>query len=381
LKDGSKHYHTSLWVELADGTRKQIWKTFDKRKDADSYLDGKSKENREDGFFAPVKMTFEAFAREWLRKYPINAALKPSTLSAYNCVIEKHLIPFFGQMQLGQIKPVIIEKDFKCVLQATLSGKSQRNILLVLQRMFRSAAQWEYIRMSPFQVKDRINLPVAKKEKHGRALKPEEINKLLENCVEDGYTVMTLAILSGLRRGEIFGLQWSDIDFDKNQICVKRALYWKNGAFWKDEEKGYVFVTPKSETSVRKIDMSPKLRRVLLEHRLRSKKSDLDLVFCNSDGNPVDPDNFARDFWRPALKAAKIGEVRFHDLRHTFGSLKIQQGENIYYVMRQLGHSSIQMTIDTYTHLLKETNQAAAQKTDEMIFGSGTRMLTAVDGI
>ncbi len=179
-----------------------------------------------------------------------------------------------------------------------------------------------------------------------------------------------MAILSGLRRGEIFGLKWSDIDFEKNQISVNRALFWKLGKVWKDEEKGYLFVEPKSKTSIRKVDMGQKLRRVLLEHRLRSPKSDLDLVFCSPAGTPINPDNFARDFWRPAVKAAEIGEVRFHDLRHTFGSLKIQQGENIYYVMRQMGHSSIQMTIDTYTHLLKETNPEAAAKTDEMIFGT-----------
>ncbi len=297
LKDGSKRYYTCLWVELPDGSKKQVWKTFDKRKDADTYLDNKSKENREEGYFEPVKTTFERFAREWMAKYPTLAGLKPSTMSAYNCVIEKHLIPFFGKMLLSQVKPATIEKDFKCVLPASLSAKSQRNIFLVLQRMFRSAAQWEYVRTSPFQVKDRISLPAAKREKHGRALKPEEINKLLENCVDDGYAVVALAILSGLRRGEIFGLQWSDIDFSKNQISVKRALFWKHGKLWKDEEKGYLFVTPKSKSSIRKIDMSPKLRRILLEHRLRSTKSGLDLVFCTPSGTPIDPDNFARDFW------------------------------------------------------------------------------------
>jgi integrase len=370
MKDGKKRYHAAIWVELPDGSKKQLWKAFDLKKDADSFLDDKSKENREGEYFEPVKITFETFAREWMAKYPGLAGLKPSTVSAYNCVLEKHLIAFFGNMRLGQIKPATIEKDFKSVLPATLSGKSQRNILLVLQRMLRSAVQWEYIRTSPFQVKDRITLPAAKKEKHGRALKPEEITKLLEKCHDEGYTAIALAILSGLRRGEIFGLKWSDIDFEKNQISVNRALFWKLGKVWKDEEKGYLFVEPKSKTSIRKVDMGQKLRRVLLEHRLRSPKSDLDLVFCSPAGTPINPDNFARDFWRPAVKAADIGEVRFHDLRHTFGSLKIQQGENIYYVMRQMGHSSIQMTIDTYTHLLKETNPEAAAKTDEMIFGT-----------
>jgi integrase len=377
LKDGSKRYHTSLWVELADGSRKQIWKTFDKRKDADGYLDGKSKENREDGFFAPVKMTFGQFADEWFEKYPTRAQLKPSTFASYHWIVEKYLLPFFAQMQLAQIKAVTIEKDFRAQLPEHLSGKSVRNILLVLQRMLRSAAQWEYIRMSPFQIKDRISLPAKSKEEKGRALNPDEIHKLLDACSDDGYTVVALAILSGMRKGEVFGLKWEDVDFYSNQIAVKRAIYWKHGKVWGDDH-GYAFVSPKSKAGVRRIDVTPKLRKILLEHRLRSKKSDLDLVFCSSEGTPVNPANFSRDFWRPALKAAGIGNVRFHDLRHTFGSIKLALGMNLYYVMKQMGHSSIAVTCDIYGHSMKECNPEAAQKTDDFLFGGAAHVSEAI---
>jgi integrase len=123
-------------------------------------------------------------------------------------------------------------------------------------------------------------------------------------------------------------------------------------------------------TIMGKNDMSPKLRRILLEHKIRSRTNELDLVFCTSTGTPINPENFARDFWRPSLKATGLEDLRFHDLRHCYASLKIAQGEGIFYVQRQLGHASIQITLDTYSHLMKETNPAAAQKTDQLIFGT-----------
>jgi integrase len=245
--------------------------------------------------------------------------------------------------------------------------------------MLRSAAAWDYIKSSPFQLKDKISLPAKSKEEKGRALNPDEINKLLDACADDTYTVVALAILSGMRRGEIFGLKWDDIDFNANLISVKRALYWKRGKVWEKEEQGPVFVPPKSKAGIRKIDISPKLRKILLEHRMRSKKSELGLVFSDPNGKPIDPDNFGKDYFRPAVKAAEIGNVRFHDLRHTFGSIKIALGYSLHYIMKQMGHSSIQVTGDVYGHLLKEGNPEAAAQTDDFIFMSKNKSLNAVD--
>jgi integrase len=114
--------------------------------------------------------------------------------------------------------------------------------------------------------------------------------------------------------------------------------------------------------------MSPQLRRILLEHRMRHGNQQSGLVFVNREGGPMDPRNFAKRQFQVAVKAAGLGKLRFHDLRHTFGSLKIQQGENIKYVQVQMGHSSIRVTLDIYGHLLKDANPEAAAKTDALIF-------------
>jgi integrase len=127
-------------------------------------------------------------------------------------------------------------------------------------------------------------------------------------------------------------------------------------------------VTPKSQRSIREIDLSPHLRAELRKRYLKSNKTGL--VFCDDNGEPLHPDNIIKRYFKPAVTTAKIkGNVRWHDLRHTFGALKIEQGANIYYIQRQMGHSSIQVTLDIYGHLLEERKPGEAAKTDALVFG------------
>ena len=371
LKNGKKRYYVALWTEKPGGGRRQVWKTFEKRREAEAYLDSRSKDVREGDFVEPSKIHFADFAQEWLEKYPRlgQQPLKPSTLYSYDSLIEGHLLPFFGELRLCHIRSSTIEKDFKAQLSPRLNGKTVRNILLVLRRMLQSAVEWDYLSTNPFNGRKKIQLPALSRKQKGRALTPEEIRRLLDCCVDDAYVIVATAVLTGMRRSEVFGLLWKDIDFTANQIHVKQALYWKRGKHRNDDDCPFVFLSPKSQASVRKIDIGPQLRRILLEHKLKAIKSELGLVFANSKGNPVDPDNFVKRRFQPAVKAAGLGKLRFHDLRHTFGSMKIEQGENIKYVQVQMGHSDIKVTLDVYAHLLKDSNPEAAVRTDKAIFG------------
>lgn len=273
---------------------------------------------RDGDFVQPVKITFGEFAKEWLEKYPKLAEkpMKPSTLNGYNSVIEAHLLPFFRDIQLGHIRTATIEKDFKGQLPTTLSGKSVRNILLILRRMLESAVDWDYLPINPFRGRKSVKLPKPSREQKGRALTPEEIRNLLDACIDDAYPIVATAILAGMRRAEIFGLPWECVDFKNNQIYVKQAQYWKTGKYWEESERGFVLIPPKSKASVRSIDMGPVLRKILLEHRLRCGNPESGLVFVNAEGNPMDPDNFVKRRFLPAVKAAGIGKLRFHDLSY-----------------------------------------------------------------
>jgi integrase len=227
----------------------------------------------------------------------------------------------------------------------SVKPKTVINELVPIKEMFRHAVRWGYIKVSPAEY---VEKPRVEKEEMD-ILTPAEIEAFLDNAPAKDRPLFLTAILTGLRRGELFGLQRGDINWITNQIHVRRSL-------WKGK-----FQTPKSKLSVRKVDMTPYLATELKKHILASPNSELDLVFCNTEGNPIEPDTFIKRKFLPALRRAKIRKVRFHDLRHTNVALRIEQEQNIKYIQRQLGHASIQTTLDRYGHLIKDVRKTGKE--------------------
>jgi integrase len=182
---------------------------------------------------------------------------------------------------------------------------------------------------------------------------PEEVRRLLDAQEEPLRTLLLTAVLTGMRQGELFGLQWEDIDFARNQVHVRRSLW--HGTLG----------TPKSRRSRRAIDMPPTLERAL-QQLSTTRRSDF--VFCSERGTPLDADNFRHREFPAALRRAGLRRIRFHDLRHTYTSLLIAHGAHPKYIQAQLGHASIQTTLDRYGHLMPQLHQAEAQKLDELVF-------------
>jgi integrase len=162
--------------------------------------------------------------------------------------------------------------------------------------------------------------------------------------------------MTGMRRGELFGLKWEDIDFEGSRIHVRRAV-------WRGK-----FVTPKSRRSRRAIDVTRTLKEALarLPSRFRG-----DLVFPADSGAPMDPENYTHRDWARTLRHSGLRRIRFHDLRHTYASLLIRQGAHPKYIQVQLGHASIQTTLDRYGHLMPDIHEAEARKLDRLVFGDG----------
>jgi integrase len=229
--------------------------------------------------------------------------------------------------------------------QRALSKKTIRNVLTLLGEILARAVSEGYLRHSPMEA---VEKPKASREKKGRALKPDDVQGILKHCAGNLRLPFLTALLTGLRRGELFGLWWEDIDLDHNVVRVRRSLYWAHGKNHKKAEgdPSWLYVTPKSKNSLREVDLSPALRKELLAHRLASGRAS-GLVFCSAAGTPLTPENVTKraltkaleklDAERAKEKQASIGKVRWHDLRHTFGSMKLEQGENVYYVQRQMG--------------------------------------------
>jgi integrase len=170
--------------------------------------------------------------------------------------------------------------------------------------------------------------------------------------------------MSGARQGKLFGLKWTDVDWFNRQIHIQRTF---NSDEW---------YKPKRKTSNRKIDLGPTTMASLRKWRLKCPNSTLDLVFPNDAGKPLDHGNLMNRHYYPALKKAELARIRFHDLRHTYASLLIKQGENIKYIQTQLGHASPTVTLDVYAQLMKPVNRETACRLEKTVFGeSGSKMV------
>ena len=313
------------------------------------------------------KMTVAELVKKWKENYLTVqqqlGRLKPSTLRSYQSNLDGQIAPFFGAMPLSQVTLASVQQFIKALLGKGLSPKTIGNVIVILKEMFKHAVQWGHLDANPVQYVERPR----GEDKEMDVFTPGEIRRLLDAQEEPLRTLLLTAALTGMRQGELFGLQWEDIDFAAHVIHVRRAL-------WRGR-----LGTPKSKRSRRAIDMPPTLEAAL--QRLSTTRRS-EFVFCSERGTPIDADNFRHREFPQALRRGGLRRVRFHDLRHTYTSLLIAHGAHPKYIQAQLGHASIQTTLNRYGHLMPQLHQAKAQKLDQLVFGDKAtppaRRLTAV---
>jgi len=299
------------------------------------------------------KMTVGELVKKWKENYLTVqqqlGRLKPSTLRSYQSNLDGHIAPFFGAMPLSQVTLASVQQFIKALLGKGLSPKTIGNVIVILKEMFKHAVQWGHLDANPVQYVERPR----GEDKEMDVFAPDEIRRMLDAQEEPLRTLLLTAVLTGMRQGELFALQWEDIDFARHQVHVRRSLW--HGTLG----------TPKSRRSRRAIDMPPTLEQAL-QQLSTTRRSDF--VFCSERGTPLDADNFRHREFPAALRRAQLRRIRFHDLRHTYTSLLIAHGAHPKYIQAQLGHASIQTTLDRYGHLMPQLHQAEAQKLDQLVF-------------
>jgi integrase len=232
-----------------------------------------------------------------------------------------------------------------------------KKILVTFGQIMAYAVRHGYIDYNPVRDAERPRGNGETKQDKIRVLTPSEVNSFLDAEKDMKYgTLFRLSIFSGARQGELLGLKWSDVDWENSQIHIQRTF---------NNQRWYI---AKTEASNRKIDLGPAMMKTLKHWKLACPPNDLDLVFPNEAGQPINHNNLVNRHFEPALKKTGLPKIRFHDLRHTFASLLIEQGENIKYIQTQLGHSSPTVTWNVYAHLMKSTNQEAPSKLENTIF-------------
>ena len=306
---------------------------------------------------------FSEVVKDWLEYKKLN--LRESTYAVYKGHTLNHFKEF-DEIKINRITTARVEKFITNRQEKGMHILTLRKILVTLGQIFSYAVRHKYIDHNPLADAERPKDQGEIKDQKIRILTPEKINALLDAVSNQKYkTFFRLAIFSGARQGELLGLKWSDVDWINSQIHIQRTF---NHQKWYDV---------KTKTSNRKVDIGPVTITELKRWKLACPVCELDLVFPNQSGNPINHNNLVSRYFNPALKAAGLSRMRFHDLRHTNASLLIEQGENIKYIQSQLGHSSPTVTLNVYAHLMKEVNQEAACRLENSVFTpTGHNMVT-----
>lgn len=310
------------------------------------------------------KLTLKDYLSKWLVDYVENN-VKYKTRRSYKETVKNHLVPNLGNYMLDKLSPSIIQNYYTfCINETNLSNTSIHYIHKILKQALNQAIKWQIINRNPC---DSVTPPKKNKPKH-IIPNSEQINLILEECkFERIRTAVFLAIVTGMRRGEICGLKWEDVDLNKGMIYVRDALQRQDGEIKQ--------VSVKSDNSSRAIAIS----KVTVEYlaSLKKKHSEEEEFLGNNynrsnyicaweDGRPMTPHYVTKKF-RKIRDKLNIGKVRFHDLRHAHATFMLMDGVHPKIVSERLGHSSIGITMDIYSHALPTLQKEAAEKLDQTL--------------
>lgn len=331
---------------------------------------------------------FSKLAMDWLEYKKPN--VRETTWEVMEGMVRNHFYDL-NDLKISRITTATIEKYITAKQTGGIHVLTLRKILITLGQIMAYAVRHKLIDHNPVRDAEKPR-DQRTQEKKIRILTPPEIRAFLEAIEDQKHkTLFLMAVLTGARQGELLGLKWEDLDLDKKQVHIQRTF------------NNYRFFPTKTKGSNRKIDLSPILLTDLKKWKLACPKTEIDLMFPNDAGEPIDKNNLVKRYFEPALEKAGIIEierikkkvegskktkmtrkvkgpnVRFHDLRHTYASLLIEQGENIKYIQTQLGHSSPVVTLSVYAHLMKETNQDAVLRLENTIFeATGHNLVTKI---
>jgi integrase len=309
---------------------------------------------------------------EWLDYWLTHIAsrrLRPLTLQSYDSTLRLHIKPAIGHHRLDRLQPEHLEAMHLAMEAKGLSSTTAVRAHRIVSRALKVAMQRGRVARN---VATLVDAPATRRPNTPPPLDLEECRRVLAAAREGRNAARwTVALALGLRQSEALGLMWSDIDFDRGTLAVRRGLHRVNG-------QGLRFEEPKSERSRRTLVMPKQLLADLKAHKKEQDKeraeseeywTDHGLVFPNELGGPMDDRNDYRS-WVALLRRAKVRRVRLHDGRHTAATLLLAAGVHPRVVMDLLGHSTMRTTTDTYSHVLPALAQQAADTLDEALWGS-----------
>ncbi len=311
---------------------------------------------------ASPRLRFDTVAARWSERFEARVVAgdrHPRTYEAHRFHLDHDLLPRLCSRRIASIGVEDVAGLITELRTAGRSPKTTANALSTLQSVLRFARRRGWILNDPVELLEPAERPRPPRRPRGRVLGQAEIERLLDACPSRGRILVETALFSGLRISELLGLTWANIDFAAGLIRVRAQLSRPHHG------EPARRVAPKTPASVREVPLVPQLSDRLAAHRRATPfAAPTDWVFVTSRGTPFGERNVARRVLKKAADDARLNDdgqalLRFHDLRHTFAShLIVDLGLDVAQVSRILGHASITITLDVYTHLFDDARHA-----------------------
>jgi integrase len=311
--------------------------------------------------FEAGTVTVEEYLGRWLAD-SVRDTVRNTTFERYEQIARKHIVPEIGRVKLRALTPAHVRGLYRKKLESGLSARTVQYVHVTLHKALKQAVMDGLI---PRNVADAVKAPQVNR-KEVKPLTPAEVKALLSAASGDRLEPLyVVAIHTGLRRSELLGLKWADVDLDAGMLSVQRSL-----------DKDGTFNLPKRNKSRRTVKLTGQAVEALKGHRVRqneerlrsgSRWQDHDLVFPNQVGKPMNADNLYHRGFKPLLKKAGLTSFTFHSLRHTCATLLLSKNVNPKIVQEMLGHATISQTMDTYSHVMPGMGDVAATALEEAL--------------
>jgi len=313
----------------------------------------------------PERQTLAQFLENWLET-AVKPSVRPLTYERYEQLVRLYIKPALGHERLTKLSPQAVQAFLNKQCAAGLSARTVQYMHATLRRALGQALKWGHVQRN---VATLVDAPRVERREVA-PLTVGEARKLLNQVESDRIGALySVALAVGLRKGEALGLRWEDVDLEAGTVRIVAALQRVGGRLQ--------LVEPKSKRSRRTVSVPNSVLESLRRHRTRqleervfagAKWQEHGLVFTTTIGTPIDPRNVTRHF-RSVIRKAGLPAKRFHDLRHTCASLLLAQNVHARVVMEMLGHSQIQLTLDTYSHVVPSLQRDAADLMDGILKG------------
>lgn len=314
------------------------------------------------------KLTMAQYLTQWLKD--IAPGLKPRSLQRYEEDARLRIVPALGRTPLARLTAQQVQMLYSATLGEGLAPGTVAHLHAVLRRALGEAQRLGLVQRN---VATLVKAPrPAKHEMH--TLAPEEARRLIEVAADDRLEALyVLALTTGMRRGELLALHWSDVDLEDGYVQVRYTLqHLKDGM--------YTFASPKTAHSQRRVSLTAVAITALRRRETRQQDEralvgsawkEEDLVFTNALGGPLRANHVLQRQFTPLLRRTGLPLIRFHDLRHTAATLMLRQGIHPKIVAEMLGHSTVSMTLDIYSHVIPDMQRGATEALDRLLGSAG----------